>query len=53
MASSDFQLFGLEQRFAQEGLEAAPGSPADFSKLLSRDIDRWKKVVVRAGVKVD
>ena len=43
----------LAQRFAQEGLEAAPGSPADFSKVLSRDIDRWKQVVVRAGVKVD
>ncbi len=43
----------LAQRFAQEGLEPAPGTPADFGKVLSRDIDRWKQVVVRAGVKVD
>jgi tripartite-type tricarboxylate transporter receptor subunit TctC len=43
----------LAQRFAQEGLEPAPGSPADFTKVLGRDIDRWKRVVERAAVKVD
>jgi tripartite-type tricarboxylate transporter receptor subunit TctC len=44
---------GLVQRFAQEGLEPAPGSPADFNRVLSRDIERWKRVVARAPVKVE
>jgi len=43
----------LAQRFAQEGLEPAPGSPDDFVKVLNRDVERWKRVVERAAVKVD
>ena len=43
----------LAQRFAQEGLDPAPGSPADFTRILSSDIERWKRVVERAAVKVN
>ena len=43
----------LAQRFAQEGLDPAPGSPADFTKVLNRDIDRWKRVIERAAIKVE
>lgn len=43
----------LVQRFAQEGLEPAPGSPEDFAKVIQRDVERWKRVVERASVKVE
>ena len=38
------------QRFASEGLEAAPGTPNDFAHILKRDIGRWRQVVERAKI---
>ena len=43
----------LVQRFSQEGLEPASNPSADFSKILQRDIERWKSVVEKAAVKVN
>jgi len=43
----------LMQRFAQEGLEPAPGTPEDFSNVIRRDVERWKRVVERASVKAE
>jgi len=42
----------LAQRFVQQGLEPAPGSPDDFARVLNRDVERWKRVVEGAAVKV-
>jgi tripartite-type tricarboxylate transporter receptor subunit TctC len=40
-------------RFAEIGLTALPGSPADFRKIIADDIERWAKVVKFSGAKPD
>ena len=43
----------VRKRLFSQGLEATPNTPAEFAKLLAEDMDRWAKVVQRAGVKVE
>ncbi|UCF75913.1 MAG: tripartite tricarboxylate transporter substrate binding protein [Betaproteobacteria bacterium] len=39
------------KRLARRGLEAAPGTAADFSALIRSEIPKWAKVMQAAGVK--
>jgi len=43
----------VQARFREEGGEIAPGTPEELSAFISREIQRWGKVVRDAGVKVD
>jgi tripartite-type tricarboxylate transporter receptor subunit TctC len=40
-------------RFADLGLAAFPGSPADFGKLLVDETEKWAKVIRAANIKAD
>ena len=39
--------------FADFGFEALPGTPQDFYKLSRAESERWGKIIVAAGVKLD
>jgi len=41
----------MRERLAGEGAEPAPGTPAEFGKLIAREVAIWAKVVKSAGVK--
>jgi tripartite-type tricarboxylate transporter receptor subunit TctC len=41
----------LKARVADLGATVYPGSPADFSKLIAAEAEKWAKVVRQAGVK--
>jgi len=41
---------GVKAQFAQQGAEAAPGTPEDFGSYIAAEISRWKKVAQEAGV---
>ncbi|HWX50164.1 MAG TPA: tripartite tricarboxylate transporter substrate binding protein [Roseomonas sp.] len=44
----------VQQRMIEEGVEIEPSpTPADFTKFLLEDRERWKQVVDRAGMKVE
>lgn len=43
----------VREHFTSQGLEPTPSTPEQFAKLLVSDLDRWAKVVERAGVKVE
>jgi tripartite-type tricarboxylate transporter receptor subunit TctC len=41
----------FQARLADLGGTALPGSPADFGKLIAKDIEKWAKVVKFADIK--
>jgi len=41
---------GMRERLAPEGAEPAPGTPAEFGKLIAREVAIWAKVVKSAGL---
>ncbi len=43
----------LKSRFADLGIEPAPMTPAEFSKLIDDELDRWGKVVRAANIKAE
>ena len=43
----------IRARFADLGVTAFPGSPADFGKLIAEETKKWAKVVMFAGIKAD
>lgn len=43
----------LRTAIANQGMEAAANSPAEFTTLVNRDIERWRKVVGALGLRVD
>jgi tripartite-type tricarboxylate transporter receptor subunit TctC len=43
----------VREHLASQGMEATPNTPEEFAKLLVSDLDRWAKVVKRAGVQVE
>lgn len=43
----------VRERFAGQGIDIQSGTPEEFAKLLVADMDRWAKVVERAGIKVE
>jgi hypothetical protein len=44
----------MKARFADLGaMMYPPGSPADFSRFIADDTEKWAKVVKFAGIKAD
>ena len=43
----------LKARLAQDGIETVGSQPADFQRALETEIDKWKKVVDEAGIKLE
>jgi tripartite-type tricarboxylate transporter receptor subunit TctC len=43
----------LQARLAELGAEVFPGSPADFSKLIASEIEKWSRVIRTANIKTD
>jgi len=41
---------GVMQRFIEQGVEATPGTPAAFRKLMLDETERWRKVIKTAGI---
>jgi tripartite-type tricarboxylate transporter receptor subunit TctC len=41
----------MKEIFLREGAEAVLMAPADFSRTISSEIDQWRKVAVKAGIK--
>ncbi|MBI4194232.1 MAG: tripartite tricarboxylate transporter substrate binding protein [Betaproteobacteria bacterium] len=46
-------LADVRERLASQGVEARPSTPEEFARLLVTDLERWAKVVQRAGVRVE
>jgi tripartite-type tricarboxylate transporter receptor subunit TctC len=44
---------GIKARFAELGVTARPGSPADFRKWIAEDTEKWARVIKFAGIKAD
>ena len=43
----------MEDLLAADGVTPAGGSPEQFQALIKSDIERWRKVVMQAGIKVE
>lgn len=46
-------LADVRERLASQGVEARPSTPEEFARLLVSDLERWAKVVQRAGVRAE
>ena len=43
----------MEERFRQEGLTPAGGTPQQLLDLVRKEIDVWHKIIVRAGIRAE
>ena len=43
----------MQDKLAGDGVSAAGGTPEQFGTLIKRDIDMWRRVVQKAGVKAE
>lgn len=43
----------VAEALLQQGMEAEPGPPDDLGRRIRRDIDKWREVVTRAGIKTE
>lgn len=43
----------MKERMTSLGIEGTPGTPADFTEFLKRDIARWAKVIKDSGATAD
>jgi tripartite-type tricarboxylate transporter receptor subunit TctC len=43
----------VRDRLAAEGVDVRYSTPEEFTRLLASDIERWAKVVQRAGVRIE
>lgn len=43
----------VRERLAAQGIDVRTSTPEEFAKLLAADLERWAKVVQRAGIKVE
>ena len=43
----------MRERFAVQGLEAAPGTPAQFGAYIAAEVAKWTKVIRQAGIVPD
>ena len=42
----------VQQKLAGDGSEAAPGTPAQFTRTIAREIEKWTKLVQSSGIKL-
>lgn len=47
------KLPDVRERLSTQGVDVQSGTPEELSKLLAADMERWAKVVQRAGIKAD
>src|SRR5450759_3148081 len=47
------KLKEMSDRLAADGVSAAGGTPEEFLALIKRDIETWRRVVQKAGIKVE
>jgi tripartite-type tricarboxylate transporter receptor subunit TctC len=47
-----FKAPEIRERFAVEGLEATDGPPEQLGEVIATDVDKWRKVVKAANIKV-
>jgi tripartite-type tricarboxylate transporter receptor subunit TctC len=47
------KLAEIRERLAGQGVDARPSTPEEFARLLVADLDRWAKVVQRAGIRAE
>ena len=40
----------MRDKLAAAGLEAQPGTPAEFGAYLKREVDKWGRIVKETGV---
>jgi tripartite-type tricarboxylate transporter receptor subunit TctC len=43
----------LRERFASQGAEARPSTPEELGKFVREDLAKWRKVVQKAGIKLE
>jgi tripartite-type tricarboxylate transporter receptor subunit TctC len=43
----------MREILASQGLEVVAGSPADLGKRVASEIEKWRKVIAAAGIKLD
>jgi len=43
----------VRERLASQGVDATPTTPEEFGKLMVSDLERWAKVVQRAGIRLE
>ena len=43
----------VRERFTGEGVDVRYSTPEEFTRLLATDVQRWAKVIQRAGVRVE
>jgi tripartite-type tricarboxylate transporter receptor subunit TctC len=43
----------VRERLAAEGVDARSSTPEDFAQLLVSDVERWARVIQRAGVRIE
>jgi tripartite-type tricarboxylate transporter receptor subunit TctC len=43
----------ITARFAELGYATYPNSPAEFGTIITRDIEKWAKVIEFAGIKAE
>jgi tripartite-type tricarboxylate transporter receptor subunit TctC len=43
----------VRERFAQQGLDAAPSTPAEFSAFIRNEIAKWGRIAREANIKAD
>jgi tripartite-type tricarboxylate transporter receptor subunit TctC len=48
-----FKTPEAQERFANVGIEALHGTPAEFDVFIREEIKQWAKVIKQAGIKVD
>jgi hypothetical protein len=41
----------MQERLAGDGVSAAGGTPEQFGALIKRDIEVWRRIVQKTGVK--
>jgi tripartite-type tricarboxylate transporter receptor subunit TctC len=43
----------VRSRLASQGVDPQPTTPEQFAKLLASDVERWAKVIQRAGIQAE
>ncbi len=43
----------MRERLAELGGRPIPGTPADFGRVIVEEINKWEKVVISSGAKVE